>query len=174
MKNYLLTVIGSFETESEYSKIAMSLTPIVDSPNLKFQFRPGLLLFHFESDISKIDIYAYVAGILCDITDTFILTEINDNITLCFPKETNDHLMDLETTGKDIDIHLSSNNSKPNMDFTDFDEDDDFISILLDEREKFINKVKPSLDQLLDKILKSGFDSLSNDEKNILESYSKK
>jgi hypothetical protein len=60
------------------------------------------------------------------------------------------------------------------MDFTDFDEDDDFISILLEEREKFINKVKPSLDQLLDKILKSGVDSLSNDEKNILESYSKK
>ena len=53
MTNYLLTVIGTFESEQDCTQIGMSLTPIVDSRNLKFQPDKRVLLFYFASEVPK-------------------------------------------------------------------------------------------------------------------------
>ena len=60
MNKYLLTVFGEFETKEMCQNVALSITPIVDSPNLKFQHSKGVLLFHFSSEILKEEIYEYV------------------------------------------------------------------------------------------------------------------
>ena len=61
---------------------------------------------------------------------------------------------------------------KNNLDFME-EEEDDIMALLLDEmREKNLFR-KPSLDQILDKVLTNGIDSLSSFEKNTLETYSK-
>jgi hypothetical protein len=64
------------------------------------------------------------------------------------------------------------NRIKNNLDFME-QEEDDLVASLLDEiREKKLFN-KPSLDQLLDKVLNDGIESLSRYEKDILETYSK-
>ena len=173
MNNYLLTVIGSFESEEVCKDIALSITPIVDSPNLKFQHAKGVLIFHFASEVDQQEIYDYVCGILFGITESFILTEMTDKVSVSMPKDIKEHLFDLENSNGDLDMKLDMNRIKKNLDFME-EEEDDFVALLLNQmNDKSIFK-QPSLDQLLDKMLNSGYESLTQFEKDILDNYSKK
>lgn len=172
MNNYLLTVFGEFETKEMCQNVALSITPIVDSPNLKFQHAKGVLLFHFSSEIPKEEIYEYVKGVLYGVTESFILTTITDDVSVSMPKDIYNHLFDLDSANGEIDMKLDMTRIKNNLDFME-QEEDDLVALLLEEmRENNVIK-KPSLDQILDKVLTNGMESLSSFEKDTLETYSK-
>jgi hypothetical protein len=171
MRNYILTVIGNFESEKECQELAISLTPIVDSPNLKFQHTKGILIFHFATEVSKEEIFDYVGGILYGVTEAYILTELNDKVTFSMPKDIKDHLLDLENTTDNIEMFIDMRAEKNNLRINeDEEDDDDFVALLLDEVKRKVKK--PTLDQLLEKISKNGIDSLTQFEKETLEYYS--
>ena len=172
MNKYLLTVFGEFETKEMCQNVALSITPIVDSPNLKFQHSKGVLLFHFCSEILKEEIYEYVKGVLYGVTESFILTTITDDVSVSMPKDIYNHLFDLDSANGEIDMKLDMTRIKNNLDFME-QEEDDLVALLLEEmRENNVIK-KPSLDQILDKVLTNGMESLSSFEKDTLETYSK-
>ena len=172
MNKYLLTVFGEFETKEMCQNVALSITPIVDSPNLKFQHSKGVLLFHFSSEILKEEIYEYVKGVLYGVTESFILTTITDDVSVSMPEDIYNHLFDLESANGEIDMKLDMTRIKNNLDFME-QEEDDLVALLLEEmRENNVIK-KPSLDQILDKVLTNGMESLSPFEKDTLETYSK-
>jgi len=172
MNKYLLTVFGEFETKEMCQNVALSITPIVDSPNLKFQHSKGVLLFHFSSEILKEEIYEYVKGVLYGVTESFILTTITDDVSVSMPEDIYNHLFDLESANGKIDMKLDMTRIKNNLDFME-QEEDDLVALLLEEmRENNVIK-KPSLDQILDKVLTNGMESLSSFEKDTLETYSK-
>jgi hypothetical protein len=173
MKSYLLTAIGNFDSEELCKEIAISITPIVDSPHMKFQHTKGILMFYFSTEVDKIEIFDYVTGILFGITETFILTEVSDNVTVSLPSGIKEHLFDLENESNDINMNIDMNKVKNNIElFGDEEEDEDFVALLLGERERLLKK--PSLDQILDKINSKGYESLSQYEKDVLDRYSKK
>jgi len=172
MNKYLLTVFGEFETKEMCQNVALSITPIVDSPNLKFQHSKGVLLFHFSSEILKEEIYEYVKGVLYGVTESFILTTITDDVSVSMPKDIYNHLFDLDSANGEMDMKLDMTRIKNNLDFME-QEEDDLVALLLEEmRENNVIK-KPSLDQILDKVLTNGMESLSSFEKDTLETYSK-
>jgi hypothetical protein len=172
MNNYLLTVFGEFETKEMCQNVALSITPIVDSKNLKFQHSKGVLLFHFSSEIPKEEIYEYVKGVLYGLSESFILTTITDDVSVSMPEDIYNHLFDLESANGEIDMKLDMTRIKNNLDFME-QEEDDLVALLLEEmRENNVIK-KPSLDQILDKVLTNGMESLSSFEKDTLETYSK-
>jgi hypothetical protein len=172
MKNYLLTVIGNFESEEFCQDMALSLTPIVDSPNLKYQHTKGILIFHFATEVSKSELYDYVTGVFFGITETFILTEITDDLSVSMPKEVKTYLFDLENDNGSIDMNIDMRQVKGNVEmFNDEEEDEDFVALLLEERQRLFKP--PTLDQILDKINSKGFDALTPFEKDVLEDYSK-
>ena len=169
MKKYLLVVIGDFEKQEICQEIAVTITPLVDSPHLKFQSSKGTLIFHFESEVDQSEIHDYIEGSLFDIVNVFILTEYTDNVSVCMPKELKQHLFDLENNNEEVSINIDLNQNKRSFD--DLEEEDDFVALLLNEVK---SKVKlPSLDQILDKIASKGVDSLTQFEKDTLDSYSK-
>jgi len=172
MKHYLLTVIGEIESEKMCKEIALSLSPLVDSPNLKFQHKNGVLLFHFGTEVNKDEIYDYISGILYGTIDTFILTEMTDNVSVYMSNEMSGHLFDLENVHDDVNMRLDMSRIVSNSDFEEEELDDDFLSTLLNDMKKQIPK--PSLDQILDKINSKGYDCLTQFEKDTLENYSKK
>jgi hypothetical protein len=152
--------------------VALSITPIVDSPNLKFQHSKGVLLFHFSSEIPKEEIYEYVKGVLYGLSESFILTTMTDDVSVFMPEDIYNHLFDLESANGEIDMKLDMTRIKNNLDFME-QEEDDLVALLLEEmRENNVIK-KPSLDQILDKVLTNGMESLSPFEKDTLETYSK-
>ena len=173
MKNYLLTVIGNFESEEMCQDMAISLTPVVDSPNLKFQHSKGILIFHFATEIDKGELFDYVTGVFFGITETFILTEINDNMSVSMPKEIKTHLFDLENLSDDIDMNIDMRQVRNNLDQSmEEEEEDDFVALLLGEKDRLFKK--PSLDQILDKINSKGLETLTPFELDVLDDYSKK
>lgn len=172
MNNYLLTIIGEFQTKDMCKSIALSLTPIVDSPSLKFHYGKNVLVFHFSSEVSQVEITDYIQGILFGISDFFILNKMTEDVSVLMPKDVSTHLFDLETVGEDVDTILDMTRIKNNLDFME-QEEDDLVALLLEEmRENNVIK-KPSLDQILDKVLTNGMESLSPFEKDTLETYSK-
>ena len=172
MNKYLLTVFGEFETKEMCHNVALSITPIVDSPNLKFQHSKGVLLFHFSSEIPKEEIYEYVKGVLYGVTESFILTTITDDVSVSMPEDIYNHLFDLESANGKIDMKLDMTRIKNNLDFME-QEEDDLVALLLEEMRENNAIKKPSLDQILDKVLTNGMESLSPFEKDTLETYSK-
>lgn len=173
MKSYLLTVIGNFDSEEMCKDVAISITPLVDSPHMKFQHTKGILMFYFSSEVDKQEIFDYVTGILFGITETFILTEVTDNMTVSLPKEIKEHLFDLENQSDDINMNIDMTKVKNNTEmFGDEEDAEDFVALLLGEKERLIKK--PTLDQILDKINSKGYQSLTQYEKDVLDGYSKK
>jgi len=172
MYKYLLTVFGEFETKEMCQNVALSITPIVDSPNLKFQHSKGVLLFHFSSEILKEEIYEYVKGVLYGVTESFILTTITDDVSVSMPEDIYNHLFDLDSANGEIDMKLDMTRIKNNLDFME-QEEDDLVALLLEEMRENNAIKKPSLDQILDKVLTNGMESLSPFEKDTLETYSK-
>jgi len=171
MTKFLLTIIGDFKQKDLISEVALTLTPIVDSPHLKFQSSNGTLIFHFASEVNQEEIHDYIQGSLFGLIDCFILAEYTDKVSVCMTKELKDHLFDLENESDGVSININMNHIKNNTDFMEDEEDDDFVALLLNQVKEKVKK--PSLDYILDKIANKGMDSLSQFEKDTLDIYSK-
>lgn len=169
-KTYLLVVFGDFKSKKTLESIGKGLSTIVDSKHLKFQYIDGALIMHFGSEVIQEELHDFLIGFFYGTSETFILTEMTDKVSLCMNDETKAHLLDLENDGDSVDIKIDVSGMKK----ADFDEEftEDFVNFLLDE---FAQEVKvPTLNEILDKINEKGIKSLSNFEKDILDNYSKK
>ena len=169
MKKYLLTIFGDFKTNSVSNEIAMALTPLVDSPSLKFQFTKGVLIFHFGSEIDIKDIHEFLELTSYGLYDSFILSEYTDKVSVFMSEENKKHLFNLENIDDNDGVEMVYVPKDPEEHEEEYDED--FVALLLNEVKK--NLKTPSLDQLLDKIKSEGVESLTQYERGILESHSK-
>ena len=169
MKKYLLTIFGDFKTNSVSNEIAMALTPLVDSPSLKFQFTKGVLIFHFGSEIDIKDIHEFLELTSYGLYDSFILSEYTDKVSVFMSEENKKHLFNLENIDDNDGVEMVYVSKDPEEHEEEYD--DDFVALLLNEVKK--NLKTPSLDQLLDKIKSEGVESLTQYERGILESHSK-
>lgn len=170
MKKYILVLFKDLTREDLPAEIVSFLTPIVDSKYLKFNHNRGSMVLHFESEVELSELVAFIQGTLFGVVSSFILSELNDKMSLHMPKDVLEHLLDLENDGQGsqkVDLDQRT-------DFLDFEleTDEDFIGTLLEEVKWKIKK--PSLDQILEKIKSQGMKSLSQFEKDILEEHSKK
>lgn len=163
MKNYFLIVLGNFEDEKIVEEITVALTPIVDSPTLKFTHTTGSIVYHFSSDVFQSEIYDYVLVTITDKCNSFFLTESSDKLSVYIPSTVKEHLLDLENDSLNTEIKMKKN--------LDEELDEEIVALLLDGIRSF--KKKPSLDELLEKILSDGLTALSEYEKEVLENYSK-
>jgi regulator of replication initiation timing len=174
MNYYLLSVTNDFASEGMCKEIALSISPIVDSPNLKFHYTRNQIIFSFGTETPKDEIYEYITGILYGLVDIFILTEVVDDFSVSLPKDIKDHLFDLENVGENVTMKLDMERIKKNLDFSfddddDDDDDEDIISLIFKNK---ITEPNPTLDQILEKLYSEGINSLSSKEKNILQTYS--
>ena len=167
MKKYLLVIFGDFQSSETCKEIAMNITPLVDSPHLKFNHTQGTIMFHFASEVLQEEIYAYLQGTLIDIVSSFILSEMTDKVSLCLPEDIKSHLLDLENDLGETQMKINLNKNFNMWDETD---DENFVALLLDECKRKVKR--PSLDQILDKINKNGIEALSKFEKDTLDEYS--
>ena len=82
------------------------------------------------------------------------------------------HLFDLQNSSSDVSMNIDMNVIKNNSDFNEEEEDDEeFIALLLSQTDTILKK--PTLNYILDKINSSGYESLTEYEKDTLEVYSK-
>ena len=102
MNYYLLSLTNDFASEGMCKEIALSISPIVDSPNLKFHYTRNQIIFSFGTETPKDEIYEYITGLLYGLVEIFILTEVVDDFSVSLPKDIRDHLFDLENVGENV------------------------------------------------------------------------
>lgn len=170
MKKYILTTFGDFESKENCHEVAKALSPLVDSKHLKFQYRKGVMIFHFASEMDMVDIHEFLEVTSWGLYDAFILSEFTDNVSVFMDSDIIGHLFDLEDT--DCQEH-SLVTSRPSLETEEIDEEeeDEFVQIIMNDLRGKLKQ--PSLDQLLDKISVQGVKSLTPYEKGILDNYSK-
>ena len=61
MKKYFLILLGDFKSEEFCKDVALTITPLVDSPQLKFQHSNGALIFHFASEVDQTEMYEFLS-----------------------------------------------------------------------------------------------------------------
>ena len=171
MKKYLLTIFGDLEIYEKQEEVVISLSPLVDSPSLKFQYGKEFMIVHFASELEPKEIYEFLEMCSENLYDSFILSEYNEKVSVFMSNENREHLFDLDgskgTSGQEMIITINKDEEY----FEDDDEEDEFTSKIIAELKRQLKP--PTLDQLLDKINEKGYDVLSNFEKGILENYSK-
>jgi hypothetical protein len=182
MKNYLATVIGNFITDESCNDMVMSVAPLVDSPNMKYQFGGGIIMMHFATEVPKDEIFEYITGLIHVDSEILILTEVSDKVSVHVPYEKSGHLFDLDNPGQNNDYSIDMKGVVENTDlYNDFDEDDIDISFSNEIESQFKSKiqhwmgtpaVKTTLDTILDKINILGMDSLTKYELTLLQNYS--
>ena len=182
MKNYLVTLIGNFITDDSCNEMVMSVAPLVDSPNMKYQFGGGILMMHFATEVPKDEIFEYITNLIHVDSEILILTEVSDKVSVHIPYEKSGHLFDLDNPGANNDYSIDMKGVIENTDlYNDYDEDDIDISFSNELESQFKSKiqhwmatpsVKTTLDTILDKINVLGMDSLTKHELTLLQNYS--
>ena len=167
MNKYILTIIGEIK-EDECPDIVLSLGEVVDSNNVKFVHNDNVIMLCFGSNVEKNNLFCFIQGVLYGITDTYVLSDVTNDMYVSLPKAMKGFILDLET-GDDVEF-----TSDFDLDIIDEDEDEEDSQLmkLLNRNLKKTNK-RPSLDFLLEKISRDGIESLSETEKKFLDEYSK-
>jgi hypothetical protein len=175
MKKYLLSMHGEFESKEMCKVIATTITPIVDSPHLKFSYRKNNMLFCFESEVDREELNSYIEGSLFGIFNYFILSVVDDNLSVCMDEETKGHLFDVNKDSEDVEMRIDMKQEiyfpDENSFYSEMGEDTKFIESILSELKTKLRK--PSIDEILDKIRDNGMESITQYEKDILDNFGK-
>lgn len=160
--NYLLFVYYDNTVENSEEKtnqIAAQISDVMTSKEIKFMFGDKHAIFHFATDLSLTEMGELLNIISFEIEGfEFFLTHKTKNNFSNFPQDNLDHLLSLKKTIKKSNVGMRNHL----IDFTDL------IMNL-----KKVEVCNLTLDELLDKMVDKGIDSLSEIERNKLEEYSK-
>lgn len=155
------------ETESN-QKFANELVQIIKDEKLKFVYGESHTIFNFESDMSQSEVEGYVDLIKDDVPEfMFVLVQNAKSVSSDMDKNNFEHLMGKKKRGRKPKV--VNQTPKPNFDVAAFMEEhrkrvDEFLKN---------NVCDLTLDEILDKIIAQGIDSLTRAEKDKLDEYSK-
>jgi len=174
---YLLFVYPCEDTWDENVsnvEIANELSKISKSDDIKYVYGESHTLFHFDSDMSPTELADYVTLIKDDVGDfMFVLLEGFKSIESNMPTESLESLMKLNRRGrpprKKNRLKNIFERSQDSFDIKKFMEEHN--ARVLD----FLNNTVCNLtiDEILDKIKEQGINSLTNEEKDKLDKYSR-
>lgn len=181
MKQYLIFAYGEFE-EKDIQRITNNLSPITDGKAFKFLYSSDHIIFHFSSSYGGEFLGQFVFESIHQDCLMYFLTEKSDTFSRYLPKDSEEYLFDLDSiedpdmviNGIDIVVDLTSKEDEDSFDDDDDDEDISEIDALLIMNRLKKDLKRPTLDEILDKIVDEGELSLTPYEKSILEKYSEK
>jgi hypothetical protein len=191
---YILICIGDYTNNQNevIQKIANEIMPMISSATIKYYNNNLNLIYHFESKINFNDLKSLVDNAVSPFVGMYFLNGCTPNMSLGMPQELYDYLFNLDDNEMippnmnsisnqiiEVDeefmksvkeIHDQIILDMEEMGLMDECEDDDLAQIV--RKNKKMEEV-PTLDNLLDKIASNGMGSLTKEEKELLEQYSK-
>ena len=190
---YLLFVFGDLMIEGMQEEIASTLLPITSNEKLKYIFGSYHMVVNMDTDIPFDELKEFIYETLKSERFEYFLMPTSDKSSVKLPTEMAQHLFDLENNNENVHIFTQENVEKIKMRDKQSDDELDLIinyflsnteGITFDDVEMeededddpLIRKVRqksqrPTVDQLLEKIADEGMDSLSADEKQLLDEY---
>lgn len=179
-KTYMLFIYGDFkEKEEGVEELALQLTPIVSSDFVKYNYGEHGIVCHFSTKETFNDLTEYIDMVLNGIIEQYFLIEKTENCFIQMPKKLKDDLLKInneeenETKNGSIEINTNFRSFEYkdpdkiiNMFMPIFNPDD----IIITPYEPY----EPTIDEILDKITEKGIESITKQERQILENYAKR
>lgn len=186
---YLLFIFGDFKGKDKIIElIALQLSSFTDKHSyVKYNYGDYGVVMNFQSHINFYNLRDHVHIILEKVAPQYFLFERPKHMYAYMPPELKLNLFDLNEENVNIEqkdvnfkdmmnimdnflINLTSTIS-PEIMLSEDDMERMFENIMNDVENK--GRVKPTIDDILDKIKEKGIESLTNSEKQILDEYSK-
>lgn len=189
--SYLLFVFGDMRVEGSQDEIAASLITITKHEKLKFIYGDYHMVLNLETDLPFDELKEFIYEVLKSERFEYFLMPTSDKTSVKLPNEMAQHLFDLENETENVFIFTQENVedikrrnkagdeeldmiinyflSENNLSFDDEDEEEDMLIKKIQREQK---EVKPSIDELLEKIVENGIESLTLQEKQLLDEYS--
>lgn len=184
---YILYVLDKRENQDEFiNELAKELCYMLDMKDVKFYYGEENAIFTFQTK-QYFPLLSELLGIIMEMNKVpyILLPYSNDKMSFFLSKDVSDHLFsDKLSEDTKMDEYLDKLNkmgdNMKNLDdilFKNFfsddedDEDDDVLKKIYRENDKKVGQNK--IDQIFDKINKLGIKSLTTQEKQILDNYSK-
>jgi len=182
-KTYMMFIYGDFKDKEEgIEELALQLTPIVSSDFVKYNYGDHGVVLHFSTKETFDDLKEYIDMILSGIIEQYFLMEKTENSFIFMPKSLKDDLLKInnkennDTKNGKIEINT---NFKPydhkdpdkiiNM-FMPIFNPEDFVYTEYEPYEPY----EPTVDEILEKITEKGIESITKQERQILENYAKR
>jgi len=163
---YLLFVFARHESDQEkfVKIIAEDISCVSNMSDVTYYFGPESAIFHFVSSENFSDISEFFRGLLGGMGIVYFFSPYEpDKMSFCLNPEIEKQLFNTDKTTQTSRFTEEQLEIEQKLLF-DMEEDEEIPVIK--------NKTL-SLDDLLDKISDSGFNSLTDDEKKLLNEYSK-
>lgn len=177
MKDFIAIIFGDFNTPQKVYDAMLTITPVVESENLKFQYNDLSIICHFQSMESQEDIEGFFKAALYELCGMFFISETK-NMSISMDQQMTQHLMNLEAS-ENVNMAIDMDKVRNGQDglleqdlinipivFDKEEDEDDDIKIMKNR------PVEPTLDDILEKIHIYGYDSLSENERKLLNNYS--
>lgn len=180
-KRYMLFIFGDFsEMENFIDDISYQLITVVTSQYLKFNYGEFGLVLHFKTDETFLELKDYIDMCLEGQVEQYFLMEATENVDIKMDRKLKKDFLNIdgvkkENKNKKVDVEKLSEEKEKRLGNIM-----EFILPLSGENFKFPIKVKrpespkPTVDQILDKISEKGIESLTKEEKQILDNYGKR
>jgi hypothetical protein len=179
-KRYMLFIFGDFtEMEKFIEDISYQLITVVSSEYLKFNYGEFGVFLHFRTKELFMELKEYVDMCLDGVVEQYFLMEATENVDIKMERKLKRDFLNIdgvkkETKTKGVQKDELSDEKKKRMnsmmEFI-FPLTEDMIKNPFLKEEK---KEKPTVDQILDKISEKGIESLTEEEKQILDNYGKR
>lgn len=192
-KPYMLFIFARFAEGSTILKdIPLQLSPVSSSKYLKYNHTDSNVVCNFESKLPFDDLREFIESTIGLIVDQWYLFEHPDNMAVHIDDSLKLNLFDLDTENMEYDkvsdkqdddemlkimdyflSHTMKTFDKDEMGsfYMENDEEDSLIKRL--KMKKNDTFVKPTLDQLLEKVKENGVEKLTKYEKQILDEYAR-
>jgi len=186
-KTYMLFIYGDFtEKEVGLEELALQLVPVVSSDFVKYNYGEHGAVFHFSSLEDFVNLNEYIDMILNDIIEQYFLLEKTDNFFIKMPKNLKEDLLKInnienneETKNGSVEINTNFKTFEikdPNF-FKDPDKIMNIFMPIFDPEDVIYTPYEyyePTVDEILDKITEQGIESITKQERQILENYGKR
>jgi hypothetical protein len=180
-KRYMLFIFGDFtEMETFIDDISYQLVTVVSSEYLKFNYGEFGMVLHFRTKETFIELKEYVDMCLDGVVEQYFLMEATENVDIKMDRKLKKDFLNIdgvkkENKNKEVDVEkLSEEKQKKLGDMMEFIlplSETNFEFPIKFERPQ---KPKPTVDQILEKITDKGIESLTKEEKQILDNYGKR
>jgi hypothetical protein len=178
--SYMLFIFGDFdEQENLATNLSSQLLTVVSSPFLKFTYGEYGVVFHFRSKEVFSDLKEYIDMGMSEITEQYFLMEVTKNVDIKMPRKLKKDFLNIDGEEKkkenktgEINVESKLRERKEELrNFTfEFLMPTDFDKMVQTNEPDYL----PTVDEILDKISENGIESLTEQEKAILDNYGKR
>ena len=177
-KRYMLFIFGDFtEMETFIDEISYQLITVVSSEYLKFNYGEFGMVLHFRTKETFEELKEYIDMCLEGQVEQYFLMEATENVDIKMERKLKKDFLNIdgvkkENKNKEVDVEkLSEEKKKRISNMMDFiiPLSEDFVELPI----KFKITI-PTVDEILDKISEKGIESLTKEEKQILDNYGKR